>query len=229
MTHAQTGQPQPTRHGVADNDGQGAQTVGEQTRRVVEETGKQAKDLWQEGRQQLAEQAKQGQRKAASGLHTLADQLDQLHDGSDDSDLGPKIIKQAAEQTRQAASWLERRQPGDLLDEVRAFARRKPGVFLAGAALAGVLLGRLTRGVVATTQDDDEHEEPAPQPDPPSFQAVNPAVAPPGYPPQMQPPYPVPPAPAYGQPPAQVPPAYGQQPPGYLPPPWQPGPEEARP
>ena len=38
-------------------------------------------------------------------------------------------------------------------DEVRSFARRKPGVFLFGAAAAGVLAGRLTSGVKAAHTD----------------------------------------------------------------------------
>ncbi|MFD1046857.1 hypothetical protein ACFQ1S_15530, partial [Kibdelosporangium lantanae] len=92
-----------------------AESVGEQVKNVASETAGQARDLWHEGRQQLAEQVRQGQRKAANGLHTQADQLDQVSDGSDESDFGQKVVRQAAEQTRQAASWLERRRPGDLL------------------------------------------------------------------------------------------------------------------
>ena len=46
-----------------------------------------------------------------------------------------------------AASWLEQREPADLLDEVRNFARRRPGTFLIGAAVAGLAAGRLTRGL----------------------------------------------------------------------------------
>jgi hypothetical protein len=34
------------------------------------------------------------------------------------------------------------------------FARRRPGVFLAGAALAGVVAGRLTRGLIAEAKDN---------------------------------------------------------------------------
>ena len=45
------------------------------------------------------------------------------------------------------------RDPGALLDEVRSFARRKPGTYLAIALGAGVLAGRLTRGLTAPTDD----------------------------------------------------------------------------
>jgi hypothetical protein len=44
---------------------------------------------------------------------------------------------------------LQNREPAELLDDVRSFARRKPGLFLLGAAAAGVLAGRLTSGVKA--------------------------------------------------------------------------------
>jgi hypothetical protein len=52
------------------------------------------------------------------------------------------------------AGWLEQREPGELLDEVRALARRKPGTFLLGALAAGVVAGRLTRGAVDATRSD---------------------------------------------------------------------------
>src|SRR5205814_692865 len=55
--------------------------------------------------------------------------------------------QQAAERIHGAASWLEQREPADLLQAVRDFARRRPGVFLAGAVAAGLAAGRLTRGV----------------------------------------------------------------------------------
>ena len=38
------------------------------------------------------------------------------------------------------------------LDEVKRYARRRPGTFLAGAAVLGLVAGRLTRGVVAEKQ-----------------------------------------------------------------------------
>jgi hypothetical protein len=208
---------------AAQGGQQVAQTAGEQTKRVVSETGRQARDLLHEGRQQLADQAREGQQKAAGSLHALADQLDEMHAKSDGSGMGPEVVRQAAGHTRTVASWLEDRQPGDLLNEVRGFARRKPGVFLAGAALAGVLVGRLTRGVVDAQRDDSDDSQQRDGRGPAPVQAVNPALAPqPAYPPtytqppaqQVQPDYRQPPAPSYSQPPAQVPP-------GYAPPPWQ--------
>ena len=36
-----------------------------------------------------------------------------------------------------------------VLDELRRFARRRPATFLIGAAIAGVVVGRLTRNLLA--------------------------------------------------------------------------------
>jgi hypothetical protein len=131
-----------------------AETVGDQAKRVTAETGRQARDLLEEGKGQLTEQARDAQSKAATGLHTLADQLHKMS-RSADGGVAPEMAQQVADRTRTVASWLEHHEPGDLVTQVRTFARRKPGVFLAGAVVAGVLAGRLTRGVIASQSDSD--------------------------------------------------------------------------
>ncbi len=135
--------------------GQVASTAGEQASRVASEATAQARDLLREGRGQLTEQAREGQRKAANGLRALSDQLREMAERSEGQGMAPEVVRQAADRTRTVASWLEDREPGDLLGEVRRFARRKPGVFLASAALAGVVVGRLTRGMVDAERSGD--------------------------------------------------------------------------
>jgi hypothetical protein len=77
---------------------------------------------------------------------------------ADGAGFAPELARQAAERTRGIATWLDEREPGALLDEVRRFARRRPGAFLAGAAIAGVLAGRLTRGAVAAAGNESSGE-----------------------------------------------------------------------
>ena len=199
---------------AAQSGGQVAGTVGEQARRVTSETADQARNLFEEGKGQLAGQARDGQRKAASGLHTLADQLHGMSEKSDGQGMLPEVTRQAAERARTVATWLEEREPGDLLEEVRSFARRKPGVFLAGAALAGIVVGRLTRGVIAAESDSSPSStSPSPAPAhaapaaPPIARSVNPAYDTPAPDPLT--------APGYSMPPAQPPAAQPQ---------WQPQP-----
>jgi len=56
-----------------------------------------------------------------------------------------RLARQAAGRLSAAASWLDERNPGDLLTGIRALARMRPGLVLAGAAFAGLVVGRLTR------------------------------------------------------------------------------------
>jgi hypothetical protein len=128
--------------------------VGEQAKQTVSEAGAQAKNLLDEGVHQLRGQARDGQQKLARGLRGVTDQLRKMSDQTDDSGMAADLVRQATERTDQVASWLESREPGDLVDEARRFARQHPGTFLAGAALLGVLAGRLTRNVVASARDD---------------------------------------------------------------------------
>src|SRR3954447_26778870 len=54
--------------------------------------------------------------------------------------------RQAADRLQTAAGYLENKQPGELLDDARSFAARRPTAFLVGAAIAGFAVGRLVKG-----------------------------------------------------------------------------------
>jgi hypothetical protein len=140
---------------AAQAGSQVASTAADQAREVAHETQRQAQDLLHQGRQQLRQQTVAQQHKAASGLSSLAQELRGLADGSSQGAPGPArdLLQQASGYVEQFADRLQSREPADLLDDVRAFARRRPGAFLLGAALAGVLAGRLTSGVKAAHSD----------------------------------------------------------------------------
>lgn len=132
-----------------------ASTATDQAKEVVHETQRQAKDLLDQGRSQVREQAITQQQKAGQSLTSLAQELRGLADGTSAGAPGPArdLLQQASGMVDDFAHKLQTRDPGELLDEVRSFARRKPGLFLLGAAAAGVLAGRLTRGVQAAHSD----------------------------------------------------------------------------
>jgi hypothetical protein len=75
-----------------------------------------------------------------------------MADKGDSSSMATQLARQAADQAHSLGSWLENREPGDVLGEVKRFARRKPGAFLAIAAGAGFLSGRLTRGLTGGSE-----------------------------------------------------------------------------
>jgi hypothetical protein len=150
---------------AAERTGEVTEVIGEQVKQVASETGTQARHLLAEGVDQLREQASEGQHKLAGGLRSLADQLRQMSDRSEGSGRAADLIEQLSRRTSDAASWLESREPGDLVNEVKRFARQRPGMFLAGAAVAGAVVGRLTRNVLASsksTESDPGQQQVAP-------------------------------------------------------------------
>jgi hypothetical protein len=135
-----------------------ASTAADQAKEVADVTKRQAQDLLQQGRYQVREQASTQQHKAAQGLSSIAEELRGLANGTSTGAPGPArdLLEQASGKVEEFSTWLQSREPADLLDEVRAFARRKPGMFLLGAAAAGVLAGRMTSGVKAVHTDSGD-------------------------------------------------------------------------
>jgi hypothetical protein len=136
--------------------GQVTQTATEQTRQVAAEAGRQARGLLDEAQGQVRDQASAQQQNAARQLRSVADEISQMAEGGGTSGVATTAARQAADRLHRTASWLEQREPADLLDQARSFARRRPGAFLIGAAVAGLAVGRLTRGLVADHQDQQE-------------------------------------------------------------------------
>lgn len=134
---------------AAEAGSQVASTAVDQAKEVAQETQRQAMNLVDQGRSQLQEQATTQQQKAAEGLSSLAEELRGMVSGTALSTSGPAhdLLRQATDKIEDFAGWLQNREPADLLEEVRSYARRKPGTFLLGAAVAGVVAGRLTSGV----------------------------------------------------------------------------------
>jgi hypothetical protein len=128
-----------------------ADTVRDQAGHVAEETKHQAKQLLSQAQTELSDQAAVTQQRVSEGLHALADELTGMAKNSEQDGPATDLARQAADKAREAAGWLGDRDPGSLLDEVRSFARRKPGTYLALALGAGVLAGRLTRGLTASS------------------------------------------------------------------------------
>jgi len=215
-----------------------AGVAGEQAGQVASEASQQVRDLVHQTRGELTEQAATQQKRVAGGLRSLGEELHSMAQNSEQRGPATDLVKQAAERTGKVASWLEDREPGNVVDEVTRFARQRPGAFLAIAAGAGLLVGRLGRGLKSANEDslgsgsDRSHGSPDTgrqgnvQPLPPSsgyeqggYQGAPAYPQTPGY--QSAPNY-APggyrPGPGYQQPPAPTyppNPGYQQPPPGY--------------
>jgi hypothetical protein len=131
-----------------------AGTAAEQAGTVAQEAKAQARDLVGEARGQMQQQARNGQQKATDGIHALSAELREMAGSGAQQGTVSEVARQVADRADRLADWLGEREPGDLVEEVRSFARRRPGVFLAGAGLAGVVVGRLTRGAVDSVRSE---------------------------------------------------------------------------
>ncbi|WP_115944534.1 hypothetical protein [Amycolatopsis thermalba] len=154
--------PQAVREQAAESGSQVTGTAAEQAREVASEAQRQVRNLKDQGVDQLRAQARTSQQKAAGNLNSIADQLDRMSEQSE-SGIAQDIVREVSQRAKKVASWLDSREPGELVDELRGFARRKPGLFLAGAAAAGLLAGRLTRGSAAAVSEQSSGGAPQPR------------------------------------------------------------------
>jgi hypothetical protein len=137
-----------------------AGTAKDQVKRVASEATDHAKQLYGQASEGLKEQAGQQQERAAGGLRSLSDQLSSMADKSDDDGIAQKVVRDLSHRAGSLAGFLEGRDPGSLLDEVKSYAARKPGTFIALAAGAGILAGRLTKALAAETKHEHEQDGP---------------------------------------------------------------------
>lgn len=138
---------------AADSGRRVAGVAKDEATEIVAEVRVQVSDLFFEAREQLNEQASSQQERVATGLHAVSEELQRMADNSGEGGMATDLVRQAATRTGSVASWLGDRDPGSLLEEVRQFAREKPGTFIAIAATAGVLAGRLTRSAASESAE----------------------------------------------------------------------------
>src|SRR5215210_4127369 len=144
---------------VAGTATEGARQVASEATRqanqLTSEALSSARTLVDEATGSLREQAGQQTERAAAGLRTLSDQVRALAEGRPD-EAGPAgdYVRQAGEKLQQVAERLESGGVEGALSDLQGFARRRPGVFLLGAAAAGFAVARLVRGAQAAHADE---------------------------------------------------------------------------
>jgi ribosomal protein S16 len=141
-----------------------ADVAREQASGVAAEAGRQGKDLLRQAQGQLQDQAAEGQQRLASRLFALSDELSAMADAPGPSGMTVGLARQAASTVRDAGQWLDARNPSQVAAEVQSFARRRPAVFVVLAAGAGLVAGRLTRGLKDADSDNTPEAAGVPAP-----------------------------------------------------------------
>ncbi len=134
-----------------------AGTVRDQADQVKGELAGQARAMLDETTGQLQTQADIQATRAARALFQVGTQAVALADGRPE-EAGPLVdyAEQAAGWLDDTASYIEERGLEGLASDVVEFARRRPGVFLAGAAVLGLGVGRLIRSGAVSADGDGE-------------------------------------------------------------------------
>jgi hypothetical protein len=133
-------------HAAGQAVGEVRDTAMEQAQRVGAEARTQARNVASDVRGRVAEQARAQNDRLVGSIRQTADQLDEMRGDRADSPAA-SVVSRVADGGRQLADYLDRSGPEGVLREVRDFARRRPGAFLATALAAGFVVGRLGKGV----------------------------------------------------------------------------------
>jgi hypothetical protein len=130
-----------------------AQTAAQQTSDVVGEAARQARDLVGETRQQVREQAESQTRRLAENARALAGQLNGMAAKAEQQGPVTEVAHQIAGKIDGIAGYLDGTTPEAAIEDLRRYARRRPGMFLLGAGAVGFLAGRLLKGATAGSDD----------------------------------------------------------------------------
>lgn len=145
---------------ATEKAGQVAQTTKEQAQEVVAEATAQARNLAGELKTQVNEQAGTQRDRLVEQLRSMSDELTQMvYGGGSQSGVASEVASQLSTRAHDLAGYLDGKEPGDILIAVQNYARRKPGTFLIGAAVAGMVAGRLTRGARAAAASSEDSRQ----------------------------------------------------------------------
>lgn len=133
-----------------------ASTAKDEAQQVVGEAKNHAQDLFHQARSEVSTQAATQQERVAGLLRSVSGELGDMGNNAQ-TGMASGLVNQAAGQLDQVAGWLENREPAELLEDVKRYARRNPGTFLAIAGLVGFVGGRVTRSLQAQAGDDNDH------------------------------------------------------------------------
>lgn len=142
-----------------------ADTAKEQVGVVAGEAVSQVRQLADQAREQAAQQADTATQRLSSTVRSLAGEMRDLSEGqADGSGTMAGLAQLAADRADDLATYLARQGPAGMLEEVRSFAKRRPGTFLLGALAAGALTGRAVKGAAAGSAADAEAGRPMREP-----------------------------------------------------------------
>jgi hypothetical protein len=161
--------------------GEVASAAGDEARAVVDQARDRTLEFVHDAREKLRVEADEQSRRLASTMRSFSDQLDTMARGQASEGWVPDLSRRVAGTIAKTAESLETRGPEAVLGDLKAFARRRPGMFLAGSMGLGMLVGRIMRAadtkslMSAAKGDSEEAESAVPRIEPPAPIALTPS------------------------------------------------------
>ncbi|HZF91436.1 hypothetical protein [Streptomyces sp.] len=134
-----------TAHQAKQAGGEVVDTATEQVKAVAGEAKDQARTVARDLRERLSDQAQSQTQRGADTLRQWADDLAGLASNAGSDSPAKSMVEQVADRGHRVADYLDQHGAGGVVGDVQDFARRRPGAFLGGAALAGFVVGRLAK------------------------------------------------------------------------------------
>ena len=139
-----------------DSGGHVLDTAKQEAGQVVDEAKFQGRRLLDESLNEVRAQAGTGQHLVAELARSLSGELQSMSSAGNTDGMLSDYVGRAQRFTDEAATWLDSRQPEEVLDSVRRYAARNPWQFLAISAGVGFLGARLVRGLKGAASDEEQ-------------------------------------------------------------------------
>jgi hypothetical protein len=132
---------------VVNEANQVAGMTRDESRDVMDEAKHQATSMMHDLSATIQELVEDEASKFAQSLHDAGRQMLSMADTVDDQSLAAGVVRESARAAERLASHLDAGGLDRAMADVRSYARRNPGGFLLGAAVAGFVLGRVARNL----------------------------------------------------------------------------------
>ncbi len=117
-----------------------------EARSVAQDAKNQAADVLGTARSELRNQAADQAKTLSSTLGDIGRQLGDMADNSNEPEAQvAQLTRSAADTLTQRAERIDREGIDGVVDDVKRFARNRPGAFLLGSVAAGFAIGRLAK------------------------------------------------------------------------------------
>lgn len=134
-------------------------TATEEARHLAHEAREQASTVLDRARDDVGTQLRDKGKEASDAMRRLADEFGCLASGRpDEAPRAREYAEMAEQRLNQMANRLDDGGPETAIDDIRRFARRHPGSFLAIAAGVGFGIARLARASTASRHEQTSHE-----------------------------------------------------------------------